>query len=165
MSVQVLINDHAKWRKGAGGAPAGVAGMNDASDYTGLDLGLITIAGTQFAGSGFTLINFESAQISASQFASCQFIDCDFSQASVTGSRFTACAFKRCKFPQSNLSDTEFKRCDFFDVGFEQGHWLNIKLTDCEGDQINAKQLTGKGVSFMGTSFKTALFEGCNLVP
>lgn len=165
MSANVLIEDHAKWRQGSGGAKAGVAGMSDASSYTGLDLGLITITDTQFMGSAFTQIKFELAQISGSQFASCQFTDCDFSQTSITGSRFQGCSFKRCKFPRSTLSNSEFSQCDFFDVVFEQGNWLDIKLKDCQGDQVNAKQLTGKGVSFLGTSFKTAFFKGCNLVP
>lgn len=165
MPVNQLIEDHAKWRKGSGGAQAGVAGMSDANSYTGLDLGLITITDTQFLGSGFTLINFELAQISACQFVSCNFIDCDFSQMSITGSRFKGCSFKRCKFPRAILKSTEFSQCEFFDVVFDQGSWLDIKLKDCQGDQVNAKQLTGKGVSFLGTSFKTAFFEGCNLVP
>ena len=116
-------------------------------------------------GSGFTLINFEQAQISASQFASCQFIDCDFSQTGISGSQFQKCAFTRCKFPRSILSSTVFSHCTFQDVVFEQGNWQDIKLADCQGDQVNAKQLTGKGVSFLGTSFKTAFFDGCNLVP
>ena len=165
MSANLLIEDHAKWRQGSGGAKAGVSGMSDASSYTRLDLGLITITDTRFMGSGFTLINFEQAQISASQFASCQFIDCDFSQTGISGSQFQKCAFTRCKFPRSILSSTVFSHCTFQDVVFEQGNWQDIKLADCQGDQVNAKQLTGKGVSFLGTSFKTAFFDGCNLVP
>lgn len=165
MSSEKLIQDHAKWRQGAGGAMAGVAGMSDASSYTGLDLGLITIADTTFTGSGFTQINFELAQISGSRFTGCQFIDCDFSQTSISGNRFLSCAFTRCKFPRSVLSNSVFSRCTLQDVVFEQGHWQDIQLADCQGDQVNAKQLTGKGVSFLGTSFKTAFFDGCNLVP
>ena len=165
MLSRTLIQDHAKWRHGAGGAMAGVSGMSDASSYTGLDLGLITIADTTFTGSGFTQINFELAQISASRFSGCQFSDCDFSQASISGSQFQNCAFTRCKFPRSMLSSTVFSKCVFQDVVFEQGNWQDIQLADCQGDQVNAKQLTGKGVSFLGTSFKTAFFDGCNLVP
>lgn len=165
MTAFVLIQDHAKWRQGAGGAQAGVASMSDASSYTGLELGLITIADTTFTGSGFTQINFELAQISASRFLGCQFTDCDFSQVSISGSQFQACAFTRCKFPRSHLSNSVFSRCAFQDVVFEQGNWQDIKLADCQGDQVNAKQLIGKGVSFLGTSFKTAFFDGCNLVP
>ncbi len=165
MTAFVLIQDHAKWRQGAGGVQACVAGMSDASSYTGLDLGLITISDTTFTGSGFTQINFELAQISASRFIGCQFIDCDFSQTSISGSQFQTCAFTRCKFPRSILSSTVFSHCTFQDVVFEQGNWQQIKLADCQGDQVNAKQLMGKGVSFLGTSFKTAYFDGCNLVP
>lgn len=165
MSCKIAIEDHAKWRKGSGGAPAGVTGISDASSYIGLDLGLITITDTSFTGSGFTQINFELAQISASRFSGCQFIDCDFSQASISGSQFQNCAFTRCKFPRSMLSSTVFSKCVFQDVVFEQGNWQDIQLADCQGDQVNAKQLTGKGVSFLGTSFKTAFFDGCNLVP
>lgn len=165
MSSETLIQDHAKWRQGAGGAQAGVAGMSDASSYTGLDLGLITIADTFFTGSEFTRINFELAQISGSRFSGCQFIDCDFSQASISASQFQTCAFTRCKFPRSSLSSSVFSQCAFQDVVFEQGQWQDIKLADCQGDQVNARQLTGKGVSFLGTSFKTAFFDGCNLVP
>lgn len=165
MSSKTLIQDHAKWRQGAGGAQAGVVGMSDTSSYTGLDLGLITIADTSFTGSGFTQINFELAQISTSRFTGCRFTDCDFSQTSISGSQFQACAFTRCKFPRSMLSSTVFSKCVFQDVVFEQGNWRDIQLADCQGDQVNAKQLTGKGVSFLGTSFKTAFFDGCNLVP
>lgn len=165
MSTQVLIQDHAKWRQGAGGAMAGVAGMSDASSYTGLDLGLITIADTTFTGSAFTQINFELAQISASRFTGCRFTDCDFSQARISASQFRTCSFTRCKFPRSSLSGTVFSQCVLDDVVFEQGDWQDIQLADCEGDKVNAKLLTGKGVSFLGTSFKTAFFEGCNLVP
>jgi uncharacterized protein YjbI with pentapeptide repeats len=165
MPAHQKIQDHAKWRQGAGGAQAGVSGMSDASSYTGLDLGLITIADTTFTGSGFTQINFELAQISGSRFSGCQFIDCDFSQASISASHFQTCAFTRCKFPRSRLSSSVFSRCTLRDVVFEQGNWQDIKLADCQGDQVNARQLTGKGVSFLGTSFKTAFFDGCNLVP
>lgn len=165
MSSETLIQDHAKWRQGVGGAMAGVSGMSDASSYTGLDLGLITIADTIFTGSEFTQINFELAQISGSRFSGCQFTDCDFTQASISASQFQTCAFTRCKFPRSSLSSSVFSQCAFQDVVFEQGQWQDIKLADCQGDQVNARQLTGKGVSFLGTSFKTAFFDGCNLVP
>jgi fluoroquinolone resistance protein len=165
MPANLLIEDHAKWRQGTGGAPAGVSGMSDASSYTGLDLGLITITSTKFLGSGFTLISFELAQINACQFVSCNFTDCDFSQTGIAGSLFQGCSFKRCKFPRSSLKSSEFSQCEIFDVVFEQGTWLDIKLKDCKGDQINAKHLTGKGVSFLGTTFKTAFFDGCNLTP
>jgi fluoroquinolone resistance protein len=165
MTTSELIQDHAKWRQGAGGAMAGVAGMSDAGSYTGLDLGLITISDTTFTGSGFTQVNFELAQISTSRFTGCQFTDCDFSQTSISACQFQTCSFTRCKFPRSSLSVTVFSRCVFDDVVFQQGHWKDIKLADCQGDKVNAKQLTGQGVSFLGTSFKTAFFEGCNLVP
>lgn len=165
MSAKILIEDHAKWRQGSGGAQAGVAGMSDASSYTGLDLGLITIADTTFTGSGFTQINFELARISASRFIGCLFTDCDFSQTSISGGQFQTCTFTRCKFPRSSLSSSVFSQCTLQDVVFEQGNWQDVKLADCQGDKVNAKQLTGKGVSFLGTSFKTAYFDGCNLVP
>ncbi len=165
MSAKILIEDHAKWRQGSGGAQAGVAGMSDASSYTALDLGLITIADTTFTSSGFTQINFELAQISSSSFTGCQFTDCDFSQTSISGSQFQSCAFTRCKFPRSVLSNSVFSQCTLQDVVFEHGNGQDIKLADCQGDQVNAKQLMGKGVSFLGTSFKTAFFDCCNLVP
>ncbi|MDI3383526.1 hypothetical protein ACFPPF_14110 [Xenophilus aerolatus] len=44
MSAQTLILKHDEWRKGLGGAPAGVAGESDGNAYMGLDLNLITFS-------------------------------------------------------------------------------------------------------------------------
>jgi hypothetical protein len=40
MSSQEIILNHDLWRKGAGGAPAGLVGQADSSAYVGLDLDL-----------------------------------------------------------------------------------------------------------------------------
>jgi hypothetical protein len=50
MSAQQIILDHDKWRKGMGGASAGLAGESDGNAYAGLDLNLITFTSSSFHG-------------------------------------------------------------------------------------------------------------------
>lgn len=47
MSALQIIQDHDKWRRGTGGARAGLAGQSDGNVYTGLDLNLITFSDSQ----------------------------------------------------------------------------------------------------------------------
>lgn len=54
MSSQEILHKHDQWRKGAGGAPAGLSGQTDSSAYSGLDLGQ-----AQFASSSFALMRLD----------------------------------------------------------------------------------------------------------
>ena len=73
MSANQIIKDHDKWRKGAGGAKAGLSGESDGDSYAGLDLDLITIASSRFDGSSFSSVTFKNANWSSSHFAGVRF--------------------------------------------------------------------------------------------
>jgi fluoroquinolone resistance protein len=91
-----IIKDHDKWRKGTGGAQAGLSGESDGDSYAGLDLDLITIASTHFNGSSFTATTFRDASWSSSQFTGVLFSGCDMANLSITGCTFTHCTFSNC---------------------------------------------------------------------
>jgi fluoroquinolone resistance protein len=84
MSAHQLIIDHDKWRRGKGGAPAGVSG-SDGNGYSSLDLNLITFTGGDFNGSSFVSTTFEEAS-----WQSCQFIGVNFNNCDLTSIRMSA---------------------------------------------------------------------------
>ena len=73
MSALQIILDHDKWRKGVGGARAGLAGESDANAHAGLDLNLITFTGCNFSGGSFTSTSFHDAVWTSCQFNACSF--------------------------------------------------------------------------------------------
>lgn len=96
MSANQIIEDHHKWRKGTGGAQAGLSGESDGDSYAGLDLDLITIAASRFNGSRFSSTSFKNANWLSSQFTGAHFTGCDMTNLRIAGCTFTNCTFSHC---------------------------------------------------------------------
>ena len=159
MSSQEIILNHDLWRKGAGGAPAALAGQTDASAYVGLDLDLARFTDSVFVGSRFAATTFRQAQWTACRFTDCVFDACDFSGISITGCTFVNCVFDRAEFRRSTLSGSCLMQCRLNGVNFDQGRWSEVKLLECTGTQIKALGLRGEGIDFMGSNFEHLQFE------
>lgn len=159
MDTLTLIQNHDKWRKNIGGAPAGVAGLADANAYAGLDLNLITFMATTFTGSSFSACTFHQAQWSECQFVNCTFAACDFDTLAITGCTFTDCTFEQARFSQADFARTQFLQCRWDDMNFDQGHWREVDVHDCTGTRVVAKHLRGEDVDFRGSYFEDLAFE------
>ena len=133
MSAQVIILAHDMWRKGAGGAPAGLVGQADSFAYAGLDLGLAQFAGSSFSGSSFTATSFR--------------------QAGWTG----------CRFDGASISASTFTRCHWDDISFERGQWNDVGVLDCSGTVVHAQGLQGRSVDFTGSRFEQLEFRNANI--
>lgn len=154
MSAIQIIQDHDKWRRGLGGAPAGLANQADGNAYAGLDLNLITFDSCVFAGSSFVSTTFKDAVWGACQFNNCSFSHCDMQRI-----RMTACAFVNCSFSQSQLQASQFAACSFTgctwtNLCFDAGRWSRVKLLECRGVRITGVDLQGEQVDFTGSRFE-----------
>ncbi|MEJ8855570.1 pentapeptide repeat-containing protein [Variovorax robiniae] len=154
MSAQAIIRAHDLWRKGIGGAPAGLAGQSDSSAYVGLDLNLAQFAASTFAGSSFSATTFKQAGWTGCQFIGCTFTACDFSGISITGCTFTNCTFAQSQFQNSGLSSSKFNRCQWNRLTFDHSHWSGVDVLDCTGTGIQADGLSGEHVDFTGSCFE-----------
>lgn len=95
MSAHSLILKHDRWRKGQGGASAGVAGRSDSDTYAGLDLNLITFSASTSSGSSFSATTFLDAAWTGCQFANCTWKESNFDNASLDEVKILACKGRR----------------------------------------------------------------------
>lgn len=154
MSAQPLILQHDQWRKGLGGAPAGIAGQSDGNAYAGLDLNLITFSGSVFSGSSFSGTTFLDASWTGCQFANCTFSGCDLQRIAVSGCTFKACTFTGSRFAGCSFSGSEFTGCTWNELNFDNGRWSQLKIMACTGTHITAENLQGQQVDFTGSRFE-----------
>lgn len=154
MSAQTLILKHDEWRKGLGGAPAGVAGESDGNAYTGLDLNLITFSTSTFSGSSFAATTFRSASWSGCQFVRCSFSGCDMRQIEISGCTFVGCTFASVELGQCRFSSSSFTDCEWNELNFDDGYWSELKLLSCRGSGITADRLRGAQADFTGSRFQ-----------
>lgn len=154
MSAQTLILKHDEWRKGLGGAPAGVAGESDGNAYMGLDLNLITFSASTFSGSSFSATTFRNASWSGCRFVRCSFSGCDMRQLEISGCTFVACTFGSSQLAQCRFSSSSFTDCEWSDLNFDHAHWSQLKLLSCSGSGITAEHLRGEQVDFTGSRFQ-----------
>jgi uncharacterized protein YjbI with pentapeptide repeats len=159
MSSQSIILAHDMWRKGAGGAPAGLVGQADNFAYAGLDLDLAQFAGSTFAGTSFAATSFKHAGWSACQFTGCNFTQCDFSGISITGCAFVNCTFSESQFNAAGLIGSTFTGCTWTGLSFDSGSWSQVDVLDCRGHRITASNLRGQQVNFTGSHFEELEFS------
>jgi uncharacterized protein YjbI with pentapeptide repeats len=163
MSAQKIILNHDKWRKGIGGAPAGLAGENDGNAYAGLDLNLITFASCVFDNSSFAATTFRQAGWTGCQFRNCSFSNCDFEDIKMTGCTFTNCVFTRSQFHNSQLRASKFDRCAWNELNFDSAQWFGVDVLDCTGTGVEATDLRGEQVAFTGSSFEHTEFMNARI--
>lgn len=163
MSSQKIITDHDRWRKGVGGAPAGLAGEADSFAYAGLDLNLAQFSATTFNGSSFSATTFQQAVWSGCTFTGCTFTGCDFHSIAISACTFANCSFKSSTFDQSRFSATRFTQCEWDALTFHGGHWENVQVLDCTGTTIRGDLLTGEHVDFTGSYFEQLEFKNANI--
>lgn len=154
MNSQQIIQDHDRWRKGAGGAPAGLVGQADSNAYAGLDLNQARFEGSSFSGSVFSATTFQQAAWSGCNFTGCNFTGCDFRAIDVQGCTFTGCSFATSIFDDSRFSATQFLQCRWDDLSFHQSHWEQVQVLDCTGTIVRGDTLTGEHVDFTGSYFE-----------
>lgn len=154
MSARQIIQDHDKWRKGMGGAPAGLVGESDANAYAGLDLDLITFSASTFNGSSFSATTFKGTNWSSCQFQGCAFSMCDFEGMRMTGCSFTHCTFERSSFRGSEWRHCTFIGCTWKGLEFDNCRWLKVGILECDGKAITAGNLQGEQVDFSGSNFQ-----------
>ena len=159
MSSQQIILDHDRWRKGIGGAPAGLAGEVDSFAYAELDLNLAHFSGTAFTGSSFTRTTFREARWTHCQFSHCTFGQCDFQGMAVDGCTFVCCTFNQAQLQGTTFSNTEFSHCTWNGMNFDQSRWQDLKVLECQGTAVHAKHLRGENVDFTGSHFEQLEFE------
>jgi fluoroquinolone resistance protein len=154
MSSLQLILDHDKWRKGTGGAAAGVVAESDANAYAGLDLDLITLTSSRFTGSRFASTTFHDAVWTDCQFTGCTLTDCDMQGITMTGCTFVDCTFGETSLKCSKLTDCTFTQCSWTTLNFDSSHWAQVKLLDCQSHSVTATDLMGHQVDFTGSRFE-----------
>ena len=154
MPSQLIIQNHNLWRKGAGGAPAGLAGMADSYAYAGLDLNLAQFATIVFTGTSFAACTFKQAGWTGCQFKGCTFTACDFEGISISGCMFSNCTFSQSQFQQSRLSACQFNNCQWNGLNFDGGHWFDVAVLGCTGTTVQADGLRGEHVDFTGSYFE-----------
>jgi len=154
MSSLQIIQDHDKWRKGIGGAPAGLAGESDGDTYAGLDLNLITFASTSFSGSSFSATSFQDAAWTTCRFSACTFSLCQMQRIRISECTFVGCTFSRSQFQGSNFSACVFTDCTWSDLNFDGSQWVGVSLPGCKGQKITGRDLVGERVDFTGSQFE-----------
>lgn len=162
MSAQQIILDHDKWRKGLGGAQAGLAGESDGNAYAGLDLNLITFAGRSFDGSRFTSITFHDAIWTSCKFSGCSFSQCDMQRITIDGCTFDNCTFSASTLKASKLRDCTFAQCDWRALNFDASHWSHLRV-QCSSRDLSATDLRGEQVDFTGSRFEDMRFVGARI--
>lgn len=163
VTSQLIILNHALWRKGAGGAPAGLIGQADSFAYAGLDLNLAQFVSTAFTGTSFTATTFQNAGWTACQFNACTFTACDFQSIAITGCNFIGCTFSNSQFSAAKLSGCTFNRCTWNNLGFDNGQWTQVDILNCNGTQIHADGLRGEMVDFTGSYFEQLEFRNAQI--
>lgn len=163
MTAQLLILKHDQWRKGQGGAAAGVDGKSDSSGYAGLDLDHITFTGSSFSGTSFSATTFIDASWSGCQFNHCTFTDCDLHRISIIGTTFVGCSFTDVRLARSNVGSSTFTGCNWNGLNFDHAHWSDLKLLSCTGTRITGEGLIGDQVDFTGSQFNDMHLTGARI--
>ncbi|WP_213953816.1 MULTISPECIES: pentapeptide repeat-containing protein [unclassified Variovorax] len=154
MSSQTIILNHDKWRKGIGGAPAGLAGQADSNAYAGLDLNLAVFASSTFMGSSFTATTFHQGQWNACTFTGASFTACDFEGITMAGCTFNQCTFSQSQLTRSTLNDCTFESCELNTVTLDAGQWSGVRLLNCFGTELAGHDLRGEHVKWEGSHFR-----------
>jgi uncharacterized protein YjbI with pentapeptide repeats len=154
MSAQPLILKHDQWRKGQGGAPAGIVGESDGNAYAGLDLNGITFSASTFAGSGFSATTFLDASWAGCRFTDCTFVDCDMLRIRIEACSFAGCTLTRCNLAHCNFEDSTFTECAWNELNFDHGRWLRLRLQACTGTKLTGEGVRGQQVDFKGSRFQ-----------
>ncbi|CAN5765911.1 hypothetical protein BH11PSE13_BH11PSE13_24300 [soil metagenome] len=154
MSALTLILDHDKWRKGTGGAAAGVVGESDDNAYAGLDLNLIKLTSSSFSGSIFASTTFHDAVWTDCQFTRCTLKECDLQGITMTGCTFVGCTFGETLLKRSNLTHCTFTQCSWTTLNFDSSRWARVKVLDCRSHSVTAIDLMGHQVDFTGSHFE-----------
>lgn len=163
MNSQQIIQDHDRWRKGMGGAPAGLTGQTDSHAYAGLDLNQARFEGSSFSGSSFSATTFQQAVWSGCNFTGCSFTGCDFSTLSIEGCTFTECNFATSTFDHSRFGTTQFLHCRWDDLSFHHSHWERVQVLECTGTIVRGDTLTGEHVDFTGSYFENLAFSNVRI--
>ncbi len=154
MSTQLIILKHDQWRKGLGGAPAGVSGESDSNAYAGLDLNLITFSASTFSDSSFSATTFLDASWTGCRFTNSTFSSCDLRRIAINECAFIGCTFINSRLADSNLNNSSFVGCRWNELNFDHAHWSGVKVLSCIGTRITAQSLTGDQVDFTGSQFQ-----------
>lgn len=163
MNSQQIIQDHDRWRKGAGGAPAGLVGQADSHAYTGLDLNEARFEGSSFSGSAFSATTFGQATWSGCHFTGCTFTGCDFRAIAIQGCTFTECNFATSIFDEGSFNTTQFLRCRWDELSFHHSRWEQVLVLDCTGTIVRGDTLTGEHVDFTGSYFEHLAFNNVRI--
>lgn len=163
MSSKQIITDHDLWRKGMGGAPAGLVGQADSFAYAGLDLNLAQFVNSTFNGSSFTATTFRQAVWRSCGFTGCNFTGCDFESIALTDCVFTHCVFSQSQFRQSRLSGCRFSNCQWEGLNFDGSHWTRVAVLGCTGTTVRADGLFGEQVDFTGSNFEQLEFRNARI--
>lgn len=97
--------------------------------------------------------SFYRGSLKSVELSGCSFHDCDFEKAS-----FVDVLFRGCDFSGSRLTDCYFHRCAFLSVkgvgaDFHESLLKEFRMEDCVFSYAN----------FSGTSWESALLNGCDL--
>jgi len=163
MSSQKIITDHDLWRKGMGGAPAGLVGQADSLAYAGLDLDLAQFADSTFNGSSFTATTFRQAAWRSCGFTGCSFTGCDFEGIALIDCVFTGCVFSQSQLRHSQLSGCRFSNCQWDGLNFDSSHWSRVAILGCTGTSVRADGLFGEQVDFTGSNFEQLEFRNARI--
>ncbi|MEJ8851750.1 pentapeptide repeat-containing protein [Variovorax rhizosphaerae] len=163
MSSQIIIHKHDLWRKGIGGAPAGLIGQSDSNHYAGLDLNLAQFASTTFTGSSFTATTFKQAGWTACRFTGCTFTGCDFEGISISDCTFDNCTFAQSQFKGTRFTASKFNNCQWNGLNFDGGYWSQVDVLGCTGTTVQADSLRGEHVDFTGSYFENLEFRNASI--
>lgn len=154
MSAQQIILDHDRWRRGIGGAPAGLAGESDANAYAGLDLDLAQFTSSSFSGSSFASTTFREAVWTGCQFSGVTFSTCDLTGITMTGCSFANCIFIGSTLDRNTLQNCTFTACRWENLTLHNSRWTAVQLLQCHGSFIDGRDVWGEQVKWDGSRFK-----------
>ncbi|TWD84922.1 pentapeptide repeat protein [Variovorax beijingensis] len=76
---------------------------------------------------------------------------------------FTRCAFDQAQFSQSSLRGCRFVQCTWNGMNFDGSDWSHVKVLQCKGTNVNARNLRGEQVDLTDSYFEQVEFEGAQL--
>lgn len=165
MNSQQIILDHDRWRRGAGGGPAGLTGERDANAYAGLDLDLAQFTSGRFSGSSFASTTFRQAVWTGCHFNGVTFSDCDLTGISMVQCSFANCTLTGCALNRNTLQDCTFTACHWESLTLHGSTWNAVRLLQCRGSRIEGHGMRGEQVKWEGSRFSNVRLQraGINL--
>ncbi|MBS0426695.1 MAG: pentapeptide repeat-containing protein [Proteobacteria bacterium] len=154
MSAREIILSHDRWRRGVGGAPAGLAGESDANAYAGLNLDLAQFTSSSFSGSSFASTTFREAVWTDCQFRGVTFSGCDLTGMAMTRCSFTSCLLVGCTLDRNTLQGCLFTACEWERLTLHNSAWTAVQLLECHGSFIEGRDMWGEKVKWEGSRFK-----------